>query len=158
MPDDHVRWMRLALEEALRGSEAGEVPIGAVIVLDARLVGRAFNQPIGLCDPTAHAEILAIRDASRAVGNYRLPGATLYVTLEPCLMCAGAMVHARIATVVFGAVEPKTGAAVSNLEALALAHHNHRVEVVSGILEDECRDIVQQFFRTRRSATNAGSA
>ncbi len=148
--DAHARWMRLALEEAQRGLAAGEVPIGAVIVLDDVIIGRAFNQPIGLRDPTAHAEILAMRDASRTVENYRLSGAALYVTLEPCLMCAGALVHARVGTLVFGATEPKTGAVVSNLEGLSLSHHNHRVEVVSGILEDECRDIVQQFFRSRR--------
>ena len=157
-PDDYARWMRLALDEARRGAEAGEVPVGAVVVADDRVVGRGFNQPIALRDPTAHAEILAMREASHAVGNYRLGGATLYVTLEPCLMCAGAMVHARIATLVFGAVEPKTGAIVSNLQALTLPHHNHRVEVVSGVHEDECREVVQQFFRARRTETNDGSA
>jgi tRNA(adenine34) deaminase len=153
MPDPsdiHARWMRLALDEARRGLDAGEVPIGALVVLDEQVVGRSFNQPIALRDPTAHAEILAMRDASRTVGNYRLGGAALYVTLEPCLMCAGAMVHARIGTLVFGAIEPKTGAVVSNLQALALPYHNHRVEVVSGVLEQECREIVQQFFRARR--------
>jgi tRNA(adenine34) deaminase len=149
-PTVHDRWMRLALEEARRGLEAGEVPIGAVVVFEERAIGRAFNQPIGRNDATAHAEILAIREASQAVANYRLAGATLYVTLEPCLMCAGAMVHARVATLVFGAAEPKTGAVVSNLQALALPHHNHRVEVVGGVLETECREILQQFFRARR--------
>jgi len=146
----HERFMRLALAEARRALDVGEVPIGAVVVLDDDVVGRAFNQPIRQHDPTAHAEILAMREASRAIANYRLSGATLYVTLEPCLMCAGAMVHARIGTLVFGAAEPKTGAVVSNLQALALPHHNHRVEVVSGVLETECREIVQQFFRDRR--------
>jgi len=136
--------MRLALEEARRGLDSGEVPIGAVVVFEDRAIGRAFNQPIGRSDPTAHAEILAMREASRAIGNYRLTGATLYVTLEPCLMCAGAMV--------FGAAEPKTGAIVSKLQALALPYHNHRVEVVSGVLEVECREIVQEFFRRRRAA------
>jgi len=147
----HDRWMRLALEEARRGLNAGEVPIGAVVVFEDHAIGRAFNQPIGRNDPTAHAEILALREASQAVANYRLTGATLYVTLEPCLMCAGAMVHARIGTLVFGAVEPKTGAIVSNLQALALPYHNHRVEVVSGVLQVECREIVQEFFRQRRA-------
>jgi len=147
----HERWMRLALEEARRGLNAGEVPIGAVVVFEDHAIGRAFNQPIGRNDPTAHAEILALREASQAVANYRLTGATLYVTLEPCLMCAGAMVHARIGTLVFGAVEPKTGAIVSNLQALALPYHNHRVEVVSGVLQVECREIVQEFFRQRRA-------
>ena len=149
-PTPHDHWMRLAFAEARRALDAGEVPIGAVVVIGEEVVGRAFNQPIGLHDATAHAEILAMREASRAIGNYRLTGATLYVTLEPCLMCAGAMVHARVGTLVFGAAEPKTGAVVSNLQALALPHHNHRVEVVSGVLETECREIVQQFFRDRR--------
>ena len=144
------RFMRLALDEARRALDAGEVPIGAVVVMGGEVVARAFNEPIGRHDPTAHAEILAMREASRAMGNYRLTGATLYVTLEPCLMCAGAIVHARIGTLVFGAVEPRTGAVVSNLQALALPHHNHRVEVVTGVLETDCRDIVQDFFRARR--------
>jgi tRNA(adenine34) deaminase len=146
----HERWMRLALDEARRGLSAGEVPIGALVFLDDRVVGRAFNQPITRQDPTAHAEILAMREAARAIGNYRLTGATLYVTLEPCLMCAGAMIHARISTLVFGAAEPRTGAVVSNLQALALPHHNHRIEVVGGVLEAESREIVQDFFRARR--------
>jgi len=148
----HDRWMRLALEEARRGLDAGEVPIGAVVVFEDRAIGHAFNQPIGRSDPTAHAEVLAMRQASQAIANYRLTGATLYVTLEPCLMCAGAMVHARIGTLVFGALERKTGAIVSNLQALALPYHNHRVEVVSGVLEADCREIVQEFFRQRRAA------
>ncbi len=142
--------MRLALDEARRGLAAGEVPIGAVVVLDGEAIGRAFNQPIGCHDPTTHAEIVAMREAARAIGNYRLTGATLYVTLEPCLMCAGAMVHARIGTLVFGAPEPRTGAVVSDLQALSLPQHNHRVEVVSGVLEADCRDLVQEFFRARR--------
>jgi tRNA(adenine34) deaminase len=154
MPDaadtTHQRWMRLALDQARLALDAGEVPIGAVVVFGDAVAGRAFNQPIGRRDPTAHAEILAMREAAEAAGNYRLTGATLYVTLEPCLMCAGAMVHARIGTLVFGAAEPRTGGVVSNLEALALPHHNHRVEVVSGVLESECRDLVQTFFRARR--------
>jgi len=151
-PDPQLddRWMRLALDQARLARDAGEVPIGAIVVLGDEVVGRAFNQPIGRHDPTAHAEILAMREAARAIGNYRLTGATLYVTLEPCLMCAGAMVHARIGTLVFGALEPRTGAVVSNLQALALPHHNHRVEVVSGVLESDCRDLVQEFFRARR--------
>jgi tRNA(adenine34) deaminase len=152
----HERFMRLALDEARRGLDAGEVPIGAVVVFGEDIVARAFNQPIGRHDPTAHAEILAMREASLAIGNYRLTGATLYVTLEPCLMCAGAMVHARVGTLVFGAAEPKTGAVVSNLQALALPHHNHRVDVVVGVLETECREIVQDFFHSRRSSGTAG--
>ncbi len=148
--DTHERWMRLALEQAKLALHAGEVPIGAVVVLGDAVIGRAFNQPIGRHDPTAHAEILAMREAAQAAGNYRLTGATLYVTVEPCLMCAGAMVHARIATLVFGAPEPRTGAVASNLQALGLAHHNHRVEVIAGVLEADCRDLVQAFFRAKR--------
>ncbi len=146
----HEHWMRLALDQARLALEAGEVPIGALVVVGGEVAGRAFNQPIGRHDPTAHAEILAMREAAQAAANYRLTGATLYVTLEPCLMCAGAMVHARIATLVFGAAEPRTGAVASNLQALALAHHNHRVEVVGGVLEADCRTLVQDFFRARR--------
>jgi tRNA(adenine34) deaminase len=142
--------MRLALDEARRAEAAGEVPVGAVLVLDGQVVGRGFNQPIGATDPTAHAEIVALREAARAVGNYRLPGAMMYVTIEPCLMCVGALVHARVATLVFGATEPKAGAAVSATRAFELPSLNHRVEVVGGVLADDCRDIVQAFFKARR--------
>jgi tRNA(adenine34) deaminase len=150
---DH--WMMAALEEARRARDAGEVPIGAVVALDGAIVGRGFNQPISSGDPTAHAEIVAIRDAARRLGNYRLTGAVLCVTIEPCLMCVGALVHARIATLVFGAAEPRTGAVVSTVRAAELPGHNHRVEVVGGILEHECRELMQTFFRERRSATRS---
>ncbi len=154
MPDvdlaTHERWMRLALDEARAGMEKGEVPIGAVVVLNDTAIARAFNQPIASHDPSAHAEIVAMRQAASAVGNYRLTGATLYVTLEPCLMCAGALVHARIATLVFGAVEPRTGAIVSNLQALDLPHHNHRVQAIGGVLDDDCRALIQRFFAEKR--------
>jgi tRNA(adenine34) deaminase len=143
--------MRLALEEARRAEGAGEVPVGAVVVLDGRVVGRGFNQPIGAVDPTAHAEIVALRDAAHVTGNYRLIGALMYVTIEPCLMCVGALVHARIGTLVFGAAEPKAGAVVSTTRALELPSLNHRVDVVGGVLADECRDVVQEFFRARRT-------
>jgi len=146
----HDTFMRLALDEARRGAEAGEVPVGAVVVLGGQVVGRGFNQPIGASDPTAHAEIVALREAARALGNYRLVGATLYVTIEPCLMCVGAMVHARVAAVVFGAAEPKAGAIVSSCRAHELPSLNHRIEVVGGILEEECRAVIQEFFKTRR--------
>ena len=146
----HDTFMRAALDEARRGSEAGEVPVGAVVVLDGQVVGRGFNQPIGARDPTAHAEIVALREAARALGNYRLVGTTVYVTIEPCLMCVGAMVHARVGTVVFGATEPKAGALVSSCRAHELPSLNHRIEVVGGILEDECRAVIQEFFKTRR--------
>jgi tRNA(adenine34) deaminase len=150
---DH--WMMAALEEARRARDAGEVPIGAVVALDGAIVGRGFNQPISSGDPTAHAEIVAIRDAARRLGNYRLTGAVLCVTIEPCLMCVGALVHARIATLVFGAAEPRTGAVVSTVRAAELPGHNHRVEVVGGVLENECRELMQTFFKERRSATRS---
>jgi tRNA(adenine34) deaminase len=146
----HEAFMRLALEEARRGEAAGEVPIGAVVVFGGEVVGRGFNRPIGAVDPTAHAEIVALREAAAKVGNYRLVGADLYVTLEPCLMCVGALVHARVRTVVFGAREPKAGALVSAARALEIPSLNHRFAVVEGVLEGECRAIVQAFFRDRR--------
>ena len=139
-----------ALEEAGRARNAGEVPVGAVVVIDGVMVGRGFNQPISSGDPTAHAEIVAIRAAARAVGNYRLTGATLCVTIEPCLMCVGALVHARIGTLVYGAAEARTGAIVSTVHARDLPGHNHRFEVVSGVCEDECRALMQRFFREKR--------
>jgi tRNA(adenine34) deaminase len=142
--------MAEALEEARRARAAGEVPIGAVVALGGDVIGRGFNQPISSGDPTAHAEIVAIRDAARRVGNYRLTGATLCVTIEPCLMCVGAFVHARIGTVVFGAVEPRTGALVSTVRGAELPGHNHRFEVVSGVREEECRALMQDFFRECR--------
>lgn len=142
--------MAAALEEGRRARDAGEVPIGAVIAIDGAIVGRGFNQPIASHDPTAHAEIVAIRDAARTVGNYRLTGAVLCVTIEPCLMCVGALVHARIATLVFGAAEPKAGAVISTVRGGELPGHNHRFEVVSGVCEDQCRAVIQEFFRARR--------
>jgi tRNA(adenine34) deaminase len=148
--DTRERFMRAALEEARRGLAAGEVPVGAVLVLGGEIVGRGYNQPIGSHDPTAHAEVVALRDAARALGNYRLVGAALYVTIEPCLMCVGAMVHARVATLVFGAPEPKAGAVASSCRAHELPSLNHRIEVVGGVLEDDCRAIIQEFFKTRR--------
>jgi tRNA(adenine34) deaminase len=141
-----------ALAEARRAAELGEVPIGAVVVIDDRIVSRGFNQPISSGDPTAHAEIVAIRAAARAVGNYRLTGATLVVTIEPCLMCVGALVHARIATLVYGAAEPRTGAVQSTVHGGELPGHNHRFNVVAGPREDECRALMQSFFRARREA------
>jgi tRNA(adenine34) deaminase len=128
------------------------VPIGAVLVMDGRIVARAFNQPIGAVDPTAHAEILVLREAAQAAGNYRLTGATVYVTVEPCLMCVGALVHARVREVVYGAAEPKTGALVSSVRALESPGLNHRFVVTSGVLEDRCRELVQEFFRGKRRA------
>jgi tRNA(adenine34) deaminase len=129
---------------------AGEVPIGAVVVLGDRIVGSGFNQPIGAVDPTAHAEIVALRSAARAVGNYRLTDSVLYVTVEPCLMCVGALVHARVAEVVYGAPEPKSGALGSTARAHETPGLNHRFVVTGGVLEEECRELMQAFFRERR--------
>jgi tRNA(adenine34) deaminase len=146
----HEAFMRAALEQARLALAAGEVPIGAVVVMAGGVIGRGYNQPIGTVDPTAHAEIVALRAAAAAVGNYRLVGATLYVTLEPCLMCVGALVHARVGRLVFGAAEPKSGALVSRVRALGIPGLNHLFEFEGGVLADECRDAVQAFFRTRR--------
>ena len=144
--------MREALLEAARAEAAGEVPVGAVVVSGSGIVGRGFNQPIMSGDPTAHAEIVALREAARALGNYRLTGVRLYVTVEPCLMCVGAIVHARVGTLVYGAPEPKAGAVSSAMSALNHPALNHRVEVVAGVLEDDCRALLQRFFRERREA------
>lgn len=150
--DEHAHWMQAACGEAFRGLAAGEVPVGAVVVRDGRPIGAGFNQPIRSADPTAHAELVALRAAARTVGNYRLTGATLYVTVEPCLMCAGALVHARIGTLVYGAAEPKAGAVRSAMRVLEHPSLNHRVEVVAGVLESECRGMMQAFFSARRGA------
>jgi tRNA(adenine34) deaminase len=146
----HDEYMRAALEEARRGLAAGEVPIGAVAVIGGEIVARAFNQPIGAVDPTAHAEVLVLREAAQHVGNYRLTGATIYVTVEPCLMCVGALIHARVGEVVYGATEPKAGAIVSIIRAHETPGLNHRFAVTGGVLETECRELIQQFFRDRR--------
>jgi tRNA(adenine34) deaminase len=143
--------MEAALAEARHAGDAGEVPIGAVVALDGAIVGRGFNQPISSVDPTAHAEIVAIRAAAGAVGNYRLTGAILCVTIEPCLMCVGALVHARIGTLVYGAAEPRTGAVSSTVRGGELPGHNHRFEVVAGVREEECRALIQAFFSERRA-------
>jgi tRNA(adenine34) deaminase len=127
------------------------VPVGAVVVVDGAIVGEGFNQPIAAHDPTAHAEIVALRAAAQALGNYRLTGATLYVTVEPCLMCVGALVHARISVVVYGAAEPKAGAIESMTSAHELPGLNHRLTAVGGVLADESRALLQQFFRDRRT-------
>ena len=148
-------YMRAALEQARLALSAGEVPIGAVLVIDDRIVARAFNQPIRAVDPTAHAEVLVLREAARAIGNYRLTDATVYVTVEPCLMCVGALVHARARELVYGAPEPKTGAIVSVMRALDVPGLNHRFAVTSGVLEDDCKEIIQQFFRDKRRPEEA---
>jgi tRNA(adenine34) deaminase len=151
MTTDHDIFMAAALEQAQRGLAAGEVPVGAVLVVNGEIIARAFNQPISAVDPTAHAEVLVLRAAAHAVGNYRLTEATVYVTVEPCLMCVGALVHARVREVVYGAPEPKTGALASTIRTLDSAGLNHRFAVTAGVREDECRELIQRFFKERRS-------
>ena len=147
---DHERWMREALAEAQRAADAGEIPVGAVVVWEDALVGRGHNLKETLHDPTAHAEILALRDAAQRRGGWRLFGATLYCTLEPCCMCAGAMVNARIDRLVYAVHDPKTGAAGSVYDIVRSPWLNHRIEVVSGVLADEVGDLMKQFFRELR--------
>lgn len=149
LPNDE-RFMQRALELARQAEQTGEVPVGAVLVHEGEIVGEGFNAPIGEHDPTAHAEIRALREAARRLGNYRLPGTTLYVTLEPCSMCAGAMIHARIQRLVFGASDPRTGAAGSVFDIAISPRHNHRLEVSGGILAGECGDLLKTFFQARR--------
>jgi len=146
----HERWMLAALKQAGIAMRLGEVPVGAVVVMDDAVVGAGFNQSISMVDPTAHAEMVALRAAARAAGNYRLIGATVYVTVEPCLMCVGAMVHARVGTLVYGAAEPKWGAICSTIAAHEAPGLNHRLEIVSGVLEDDCRELIRRFFTERR--------
>lgn len=154
---EHLHWMRHALGLAQQAAAAGEVPVGAVVVKEGQIVGEGCNAPIGSGDPTAHAEVLALRDAARRLGNYRLDGCTLYVTLEPCTMCSGAMLHARVAQVVYGAAEPKTGAAGSVLNVFGYPDINHQTQVVRGVLADECAALLAQFFQQRRQAHKAAT-
>ncbi|MCR8914069.1 tRNA adenosine(34) deaminase TadA [Marinobacter panjinensis] len=144
-------WMSRALQLAGQAATAGEVPVGAVVVLDGKEIGAGFNAPISGCDPTAHAEIRALRDAASRLGNYRLPGATLYVTLEPCTMCVGAVVHSRVSRLVYGAAEPKAGAVESARRTLEEEHLNWRVESVGGVLARQCSGIISDFFARRRT-------
>jgi tRNA(adenine34) deaminase len=153
--DDH--FMRAALDLARAAADCGEVPVGAVVVANGTIAGRGFNQPIGTHDPTAHAEIVALRDAARNVENYRLTGATLYVTIEPCQMCVGAMIHARIARLVYGAREPKAGAIESAMRAHEHPALNHRTTATGGVLEEECRALMQLFFEARRARESSDS-
>jgi tRNA(adenine34) deaminase len=147
---DDARWMDEALLLARAAAARDEVPVGAIVVRDGAIVGRGGNAPIAGNDPTAHAEIAALRDAARAVANYRLPGCTLYVTLEPCAMCAGAIMHARIARLVFGARDPKTGACGSVVDLFAEPRLNHHATVVAGVRADECGRLLSDFFAARR--------
>lgn len=143
-------FMREALGLARRAAAAGEVPVGAIVVRQGEIIARAANRPIDACDPTAHAEVEALRCAGRHVGDYRLNGVTLYVTLEPCIMCAAALVHARVARVVFGAWDPKAGGAGSIADVFAIRELNHRVDVFGGVLAEECGSLLTEFFRARR--------
>jgi len=149
-PAEHEQWMRRALALADRASNEGEVPVGAVVVRDGELLGEGWNQVIAAQDPTAHAEIVALRDAARVVGNYRLPGATLYVTLEPCTMCAGAMVHARVTELVFGAEEPRAGVVCSTCSLLDEPWYNHKVSWQGGVLAEDSSARLRAFFQARR--------
>jgi len=143
--------MRQALDLAKQAAEIEEVPVGAVVVADGQVIGRGFNCPISTNDPTAHAEIVAIRDAAKTTGNYRLSGCDLYVTIEPCTMCLGAMLHARIKRVIFGALEPRAGAFASNPILMDADHFNHSIEWGGGVLEQECSELIKDFFKGRRS-------
>jgi tRNA(adenine34) deaminase len=146
-------FMREALALAREAASLDEVPVGAVVVIDGAIVGRGFNQPIRRHDPTAHAEVMALRDAAARVGNYRLPGSTLYVTLEPCVMCSGAIMHARVGRVVFGARDPKTGAAGSVVDLYAEVRLNHHADIVGGVLAEESGALLSGFFAARRAKT-----
>ena len=145
--------MAKALALARRAAEEGEVPVGAVLVVAGEIIGEGYNRPIGACDPTAHAEILALRDAARRIGNYRLLDSTLYVTLEPCPMCAGAIIHARLGRVIFGAADPRAGAGGTIFNLLQSEWLNHRAEVEGGILAGACSELLQTFFRARRGGS-----
>ncbi|MCK6407405.1 MAG: tRNA adenosine(34) deaminase TadA [Rhodocyclaceae bacterium] len=149
---DDEYFMREALSLARSAECLGEVPVGAVVVSEGQIIGRGFNSPIGESDPTAHAEIAALRDAARNLGNYRLPGCSLYVTLEPCAMCAGAILHSRIARVVYGARDPKTGVHGSVVDLFAVDRLNHHTEILGGILAEECGNMLSTFFAARRRA------
>ena len=154
MPDIDAdqQWMERALLLAERAEALGEVPVGAVVIVDSQLLGEGWNSPISSHDPTAHAEIVALRAASQKIRNYRLPGSTMYVTIEPCTMCAGALVHARVERLVFGAREPRAGAVVSNQQVLDGQQLNHRVTWTEGVLRDNCSQLLQTFFAARRAA------
>lgn len=150
MEQDHERWMRHAIALAEQAARVDEVPVGAVLVEAGEIIGSGHNQPIGSHDPTAHAEIVALRSASRFKQNYRLPGCALYVTIEPCTMCVGALIHARVELLVFGAREPRAGAVVSVQELLNESYYNHRVDRLEGVLAEQCGELVRRFFKLKR--------
>ncbi|HEY3698897.1 MAG TPA: tRNA adenosine(34) deaminase TadA [Spongiibacteraceae bacterium] len=152
LSDQH--WMQLALEQAQLAAAAGEVPVGAVLVKDNHLIASGFNQPIGSCDPSAHAEIVVLRAAAKTLANYRLPDTALYVTIEPCTMCVGALIHARVKRLVFGALEPRAGAIMSAAKLLDGAQFNHRIEISDGVLAERCSQLIQTFFREKRLNQN----
>jgi tRNA(adenine34) deaminase len=147
---NHEYWMQYAFSLAKKAEQEDEVPVGAIIVYEDQIIGEGWNHPISLNDPSAHAEIMALRDAGKNMGNYRLPNATMYVTLEPCAMCAGALVHARISKLVYAVDDPKTGACGSVFNLLQTEELNHKVEIEKGIMEDECRALIQDFFKSKR--------
>lgn len=148
---EDAKWMRLCLDLAKQAADIGEVPVGAIVVREAEILGEGYNQPVTTSDPSAHAEIQALRSAAEKVGNYRLPGATLYVSVEPCTMCAGAIIHSRISRLVFGTTEPRAGAIVSRLKLLDQDFYNHRVEYQYGCLAEDSSTLLKSFFRQRRS-------
>lgn len=148
-PRDYM-YMQRALELAAQAGEQGEVPVGAVVVVDGEIIGEGYNQPIAACDPSAHAEVMALRAAAALQKNYRLPQSTLYVTIEPCTMCFGTMIHARVAKVVYGAPEPRAGAVVSQLQLPAQPFFNHKIQVEGGVLQEQASALVRDFFQKRR--------
>lgn len=152
----HLLWMKHALVLARKAEQAGEVPVGAVIVKDNELIAEGWNQPISSSDATSHAEIIAMREAGKKLDNYRLPDTTVYVTLEPCSMCVGAMIHARVARLVYGTSEPRTGALGGAFNLLEATRHNHLFDVESGVLADECKALLQDFFRQKRKVSLQG--
>lgn len=151
--EDDAAWMKIALNHARTAAELGEVPVGAVVVKDGQIIGQGHNRNLLDNDPTAHAEMVALREAAARVGNHRLAGAQLFATIEPCAMCAGAMIHARLARLVYGASDPKAGAAGSVLEVINHPRLNHRMEITSGVLADQCSEVLREFFRSKRSGT-----
>lgn len=152
---EHEHFMQEALNEALKADALNEVPVGAIVVLNGEVIGRGFNQPISAQDPTAHAEMMALRDAAKHVSNYRIVDADLYVTIEPCTMCSGAIVHSRVQRVIFGAAEPKSGVVMSQKNIFNEPYLNHNVEVLGGVLAEECTEVMQNFFKRRRKEKKA---
>ena len=152
---NYSEFMAQAIIEAQKADVKNEVPVGAVVVLDGEVIGRGFNQPISSCDPCAHAEVLALRDAAKNIQNYRLSDATLYVTIEPCTMCAGAIIHSRVAKLVYGATEPKSGVVQSQEQIFEKPYFNHQLEVVGGVMAEECTAVIQTFFKRRREEKKA---